>query len=47
MWKTEAVDGFVIMQFFDISIDITVELPAHLYATSCSKIAAKVNEHLI
>ena len=35
------------MQFLGISINITVGLPAHLYVTLCSKIAAKVNGHLI
>ena len=35
------------VQFFDISIDITVELSTHLYITLCSKINTKVNEHLI
>ena len=45
--KTEAADDFITVQFFDISIGITVELPAHLYAASCSRIAAKINECLI
>ena len=35
------------VQFFDININIIVKLPAHLYATSCSKIAVKINGHLI
>ena len=35
------------VQFFDISINITVELPAHLYVTLCSRIAAKINGCLI
>ena len=35
------------VQFFDINIDIIIKLPAHLYAASCSRIAAKINEHLI
>ena len=47
MWKTEAADGSVAVQFFGISIGTMVELPAHLYATSCSKITAKVNECLV
>ena len=47
MWKTEAADDSVTVQFFDISISITIELPACLYATSCSRIAAKINKHLI
>ena len=47
MWKTEVADGSVTVQFFSISIDIMIELPAHLYATSCSRIAAKVNRCLI
>ena len=45
--KTEAADDFMIMQFLNINIDITVELPAHLYATSCSRITAKINEYLV
>ena len=47
MWKTEAADDFIIMQFFNINIDIMIELSAHLYATLCLKIAAKINECLI
>ena len=47
MWKTEAADDFIIMQFFNININITVELSAYLYAVLCSKIAVKINEHLI
>ena len=47
MWKTEAVDDFMTVQFFNININITVELFACLYTTSCSKIAAKINECLI
>ena len=35
------------VQFFDISINITIKLPACLYAVLCSKITAKINEHLI
>ena len=35
------------MQFFDISINITVKLSAHLYAASCLKITTKINEYLI
>ena len=35
------------VQFFDISINIIIELLAHLYAVLCLKIAAKINEHLI
>lgn len=45
--KTEAVNDSVTVQFLNISINIIIGLPAHLYATSCSKIAAKINEHLI
>ena len=37
----------MIVQFFGINIDITIELPACLYITLCSKIAAKINGHLI
>ena len=47
MLKTKAVDNFVIMQFFNININITVELSAHLYITLCSKITAKINKYLI
>ena len=35
------------VQFFGININITIGLPAHLYATSYLRITAKVNEHLI
>ena len=45
--KIEAADNSITVQFFNININITVKLPAHLYAASCSKIAAKINEHLI
>ena len=45
--KTETIDNFITVQFFNISIDITIELPAHLYTVSCLKIAAKINKHLI
>ena len=47
MWKIEAVDDSITVQFLDISIDITVELPVYLYVTSCLRIAAKINEYLI
>ena len=47
MWKTEAADGSVAVQFLGTSIDIMVKLSACLYAASCSRIAAKINEHLI
>ena len=47
MWKTEAADDSVTVQFLDININITVELPAYLYATLCSRIAVKVNKYLI
>ena len=45
--KIEAVDDSVIMQFFNISINITVKLPAYLYVILCSRIAAKINKYLI
>ena len=45
--KTKAADNFIIMQFFNISINIIIKLPAHLYITLCLKIAAKINECLI
>ena len=35
------------VQFLDTSIGTTVGLPACLYAASCSRIAAKVNECLV
>ena len=35
------------VQFFNISIDITVGLPACLYAILCLRIAVKINEYLI
>ena len=47
MQKTEAVNNSVTVQFLDISINIIIKLPAYLYATLYSKIAAKINEHLI
>ena len=47
MWKTETADDSVIVQFLDISIDITVRLSAHLYAALYFRIAAKINECLI
>ena len=47
IWKTEAADSFITVQFFNININIIIELSAHLYAALCSKIAAKINEHLI
>ena len=47
MWKTEAADDSVTVQFFNISIDIMIELPACLYATSYSRITVKVNKCLI
>ena len=37
----------MIIQFFNISINITVKLSACLYIILCSKIAAKINEYLI
>ena len=45
--KTEAADGFMAMQFLGTSIGTAVGLPAHLYVTSCSRITAKVNGHLV
>ena len=45
--KTEAADDSVTVQFFDINIDTTIELPACLYAALCSRIAVKINECLI
>ena len=47
MWKIETADDFVTVQFFNININITVELPAYLYAVSCFRIAVKINKHLI
>ena len=47
MWKTETADDFITVQFFDISINITIKLPACLYAALCSRIAVKINECLI
>ena len=47
MWKTETADDFMTVQFFSISINITIRLSAHLYAASYFRIAAKINEHLI
>ena len=47
MQKTEVVDDFITVQFFDISIDIIIKLSAHLYAALCSRIAVKINECLI
>ena len=35
------------VQFFNININITVELPAHLYTALCFRIAVKINKHLI
>ena len=35
------------MQFFNISINITVKLPACLYIILCLRIAVKINEYLI
>ena len=35
------------MQFLNININTTVELPAHLYIILCLKITAKINKHLI
>ena len=47
MWKTEAADDSVTVQFFDINIDTTGKLPACLYTASCFRIAVKINKHLI
>ena len=47
MWKTEAADDSVAVQFLGISIDTTVGLPACLYTASCSRITAKVNGYLV
>ena len=47
MWKTETADGFMTVQFFNISINTTIKLPAHLYVVLCFRIAAKINEYLI
>ena len=47
MQKTEAADGFITVQFLGISIDIIVELSAHLYAASCLRITVKINECLV